>query len=43
MCRVAQTLMLEGGDEGDNESVSDDGLADITQETEELREAGCGC
>ncbi len=37
------TLMLEGGEEGNNESVDDEGLQEITQETEQLREQGCGC
>lgn len=37
------TLMLEGGDEGNNEAVDDQELTDITQETEDLRETGCGC
>lgn len=37
------TLLLEGGDDGNNESVNDGELQEITEETEQLRDSGCGC
>lgn len=37
------TLLLEGGDEGNNEAVNDEELVEVSEETEQLRESGCGC
>lgn len=37
------SLLLEGGAGGNNEAINDEGLQEITQETEQLRESGCGC
>jgi len=36
-------LLLDGGDQGGNDAVSDDELAAIVEEVEQTRAAGCGC
>lgn len=36
-------LLLDGGDKGGNDSISDEGLVEIKDEVEQARSAGCGC
>lgn len=36
-------LMLDGGEQGGNDSITDEGLTEIVEEVEQIRAAGCGC
>lgn len=37
------TLLLDGGEQGGNDSVTEEGLTEIVEEVEQMRAAGCGC
>ena len=37
------TLLIDGGEQGDNDSIADEDLVEIVEEVEQTRAAGCGC